>query len=389
MPRARCALLLSALLVACATPPEPSAPDAFDVVLEPSVLGQSLAQQAAWGDYALARIVAVADLKGARQNPAADDYLIELRARAALADTWRERRAAPDTAADDYLDRLVAIADAGQLEEHVLGAFLKPGWTIPAAELRQIDFAAVKPVSPGDTPTQAMAKPKSGTLWPDVPGSTLPDPMTLHPQRVPCTESLPKLREAIRAWEAERDQLDGAPAAAENGAEFLHLLSFSRSAPPFLTRGATWVSPKPYWLLFVAGFCAIEHEKYETAEQWLESAVAMAPQLDTARMELAHALVSRGKLDRADAILEVTIARSEDRCELARALRKRGYIRFEQRRLDDARIAYQRSLEYDPDSPIARSELALLRQEIEQQGGHPDWYVPPASTTSVTACPGS
>jgi hypothetical protein len=85
-------------------------------------------------------------------------------------------------------------------------------------------------------------------------------------------------------------------------------------------------------------------------------------------------------------VIDDVLATQQDRCELARAWRRRGYIRFEQRRLDEARIAYQRSLEYDPDSKIARSELDLLRREITDNGGHPDWYVPPASTTHVTVC---
>jgi tetratricopeptide (TPR) repeat protein len=376
------------LLGACATPPGEAAPDTFDVVLDPSV-SRSTVQGAAWIVYGLARGKTYNDLKSVRHNPAAEDYLIELRARAALAEFWRDQQGKPDVPSDSYLDWLVEIDAAGNLEEHVLAALFKPGWTIPAPELERVDFSALEQALPRDeTPTYAIARPSSGKLSSDIPGFDLPDPIALHPSQVPCTQSLPTLRGAIAHWERERVALDGASAAANSGAEFIALIAAARNDPPFRTRGATWVSPRPYYLLFVAGFCAIELEEYEQAEQWLESAVAMAPNINTARMELAHALVSQGKLDRADAIIAPTLATSQDRCELARAWRRRGYIRFEQRRLDEARTAYLRSLEYDPDSGIARSELELLRREVAQHGGNPEWYVPPPSSPDrVTRCP--
>jgi Tfp pilus assembly protein PilF len=107
-------------------------------------------------------------------------------------------------------------------------------------------------------------------------------------------------------------------------------------------------------------------------------------------MELAHVLVAQHKFDRAEAIVEDAIEHSQDRCELARAWRRRGYIRVEQRRLTEAEDAYRRSLEFDPASAIARSELDLLQREITKNGGNPQWYVPPPSNpASVTQCPGS
>ncbi|HKA14562.1 MAG TPA: tetratricopeptide repeat protein [Myxococcota bacterium] len=166
-------------------------------------------------------------------------------------------------------------------------------------------------------------------------------------------------------------------------------MATARGEQPIATRGATWVPARPYWLLFLAGFSANEHEDYAQAERWLDGAMAnRAPRRD-ARSELTHALVFQRKFDRADAILDRTLAQSQDRCELGYAWRRRGYIRFEQRRLDESRIAYQKSLEYDPDSEIARSELEMLRNTIVQEGGHPGWYVPPASLTQVTTCPAS
>jgi tetratricopeptide (TPR) repeat protein len=263
-----------------------------------------------------------------------------------------------------------------------------PGWTIPADELARIDFGAVAELArePIAAPTYAVPKSGAGALSSEIPGEALPDPLKLHPQQVPCTESLPTLRQAIRAWEQERDQLDGAPAAAEDRESFLRILAQSTGLAPFATRGATWVSPKPLWLLFEAGFCSIEHERYADAVRWLESAVEMAPDVHSVRMELVHALLSLREIDHADSLLDFTFSHSQDRCQLAGAWRQRGYIRFEQRRLEESRDAYLRSLEYDPNSALARSELAGLAHVIEQNGGNPKWYVPPASKTQLTVC---
>ena len=381
------AVLLTGLLAGCSTPTAPQREARFEITLDTSVQSQSTAQREAWRAYAAARIQAYQDLAPVRRNPAAEDYLIELRARSALARFWRDQQGKPDVPKDAYLDRLLEIEGAGLLEEHVLTALYQPGWTVPAAELAQLDFGALHQTpSRPETPTLATARPQSGKLASEIPGYALPDPVTLHPSRIPCTDSLPTLRRAVASWEQEEKQLDGAPASANSDAEFRALIAADRGRSPFRERGATWVSPHAYFLLFVAGFCANEIEDYPRAERWLESAMAMAPRAPQVPMELAHALVSQRKFDRADAVIDHVLATMLDRCELARAWRRRGYIRFEQRRLDDSRIAYQRSLEYDPDSPIARSELDLLRRAVAENGGHPDWYVPPPSKTHVTVC---
>ena len=261
----------------------------------------------------------------------------------------------------------------------------------PGDELARIDFAALSDLArePIAAPSYALPKPGSGELRSDDSRGGAPRSAALHPARMPCTESLPTLRRATAEWDEKRDALDGEPLAAEDRPAFHAVLSAARESPAHRARGATWVSPRAYWMFFLAGFCAIEQEDYAQAERWLESAVALSPENETGRGELTHALVFQRKFDRADAIVETTIATSQDRCDLARAWRRRGYIRFEQRRLDEARAAYVRSLEYDPDSPIARSELELLRREITANGGSPDWYVPPTSVQHVTVCPPS
>ena len=104
------------------------------------------------------------------------------------------------------------------------------------------------------------------------------------------------------------------------------------------------------------------------------------------KSELAHVYVASGELDRADEIVESMIAMTDDRCDLGYAWRRRGYIRFEQGLLDEAREAYLKALEYDPASELARSELELLDQEIRDEGGSPTEYVPPDTVSSTTSC---
>jgi tetratricopeptide (TPR) repeat protein len=386
-----CGLACCGMLVGCQSPQSPAAApsaEGFDVLLATEWQTLPEPQRDAWAAYAFGRGAAYLKGSSTRKNPSGDDFAIERFARDYLADYWREQRA-KGAADDDYLDRLVALDDEGHVAEHVLVSLAKPGWTIPADDLARIDFAALAELAraPIEAPTPAVARPRSGPIWSEVPGRSLPDPGSLAPPGVPCAQSMPELRRAMAAWDREAAGLDGSPAAADDRASFLALLAAAEPDSPFRTHGATWVPLRVYWLSFLAGFCAIDLQEYAPAERWLERAVAMLPEHPQARMELTHALVFQRKFDRADAILDHAIATSQDRCELARAWRRRGYIRFEQRRLEESRIAYQRSLEYDPDSEIARSELDLLRRTIEQQGGHPDWYVPPPSVSGTTVCP--
>jgi tetratricopeptide (TPR) repeat protein len=76
-------------------------------------------------------------------------------------------------------------------------------------------------------------------------------------------------------------------------------------------------------------------------------------------------------------------ADADDNCTLARAWRRRGYIRFEQQRWDEARAAYERSLEYQPGNELALTELELISQQI----GPSDPLSPALTTqTFVTEC---
>jgi hypothetical protein len=88
-------------------------------------------------------------------------------------------------------------------------------------------------------------------------------------------------------------------------------------------------------------------------------------------------------------VIDTVLATTHDRCELARAWRLRGHVRFEQRRRAESEDAYLRALEFDPGSAIARSQLDLLQRAISDHGGNPRPYVPPGSNATATGCPPS
>jgi len=326
-------------------------------------------------------------------NRSEDDFEIELRARSAMAAFWRKELEAKDAPIDPYLVKLVEIDDAGFMEEYVIGTFAKPGWTIPASEFANIDLVAFwewadEHIADLDSPTYARIRTGAPPLYAEIPGEELPDPEQYAPDRVPCTESIGALRDALEKWEIRAADLAGAPVSAEDRRDFNWTLSRILQLEPFRAKGVTWVSYRPASLAYIAGFCAVDMQDYALGERYLANAAELMPLSSMTKLELSQALVSQRKLEEADALVQLAIDTAQDECSLARAWRKRGYIRFEQGKLIDARSAYKRSLDFDPFSQLAISELKLLDSEIVAHGGDPEPYTPPPSEQFVTRCPG-
>ena len=371
--------------------------DKFRVVLDESLMASesgvphSSEYAAAWLLYATARITAYVELEERQPgaNLAADDYEIELFARKALTDFWFESRQGSNASPDPYLDTLVEIDRAGFLEEYVIGTFAKPGWTISAGDLAKIDgveFSAWAQTELKGFATQTLAYVESESipLWPAVPGEALPDPEQYAPGSRPCSESMDTIRAAMTQWESEAALLRGVPLAADDRRGFLLLLQAVHEEEPYQSNGLTWVANRPGWLSFIAGFCSIDSGDSKSAATWLKQATTMLPLSGIVHLEFAHVLVMEGKLIEADEHVDYVLANSQDRCDLGRAWRRRGYIRFEQGKLSEARSAYQKSLDYEPGNRIALSELQLLETEIVRRGGEPSSYMPPPSGDQVT-----
>jgi len=362
------------------------------MVQDPGGEPRPAAVSAAWLAYSLAKAAAHEEaLKSASGNGTPDDFAVEFAGRRALALTWRGARGGESPAADAYLDQLVAIDDAGFMDEYVLASFANPGWVVPAPVLGGLEPAsfgrwAEANVPELQSPIYGRVEAEEGAAGPAVPGAALPDPDELSPGRLACTEVSAPLQRAVAAWEAEAAKLAATPVAVADPGQFLWSLAAIGGREPARSRGAIWVSMRPAVLAFMAGYCAVDVRDYALAEVLLGTAAALMPLDANPRMELAQALIGQAKLDQADALVTEIMGATSDPCATARAWRKRGFIRFEQGLLEEARAAYRKSLEFEPDSPLAKSELQAIDAEIRRTGGQVDDYQPPPSWQVSTQC---
>src|SRR4051794_16800677 len=102
------------------------------VTVTPEAEAQGERALAAWIAYGSMRARIFEERQGRFHNQSGDDYAIELGARAALADTWAERRG---TETNAYLDLLLAGRPGRLLEEYVLSPFAPAGLAGPGGAL--------------------------------------------------------------------------------------------------------------------------------------------------------------------------------------------------------------------------------------------------------------
>ena len=83
-----------------------------------------------WVAYSLARSTCQLEVGG--DNPArVSTYGCEFSARRLLLDTWTEKQALDPAIREPYLDDLVAVREAGYLDEYVVSYFGKRDWQVP------------------------------------------------------------------------------------------------------------------------------------------------------------------------------------------------------------------------------------------------------------------
>ncbi len=83
-----------------------------------------------WVSYSLMRSACQLELGG--DNPARQSsFGCEVAARRHLLLTWQEKTTGDAELTNPYLDDLVAIHQAGFLDEHVVGYFRQRGWSMP------------------------------------------------------------------------------------------------------------------------------------------------------------------------------------------------------------------------------------------------------------------
>lgn len=84
-----------------------------------------------WVAYSLTRSACQLELGG--DNPArASSYGCEFSARRNLVETWEEQKHEHAGARDRYLDALLAVRDAGFLDEYTVDFFAHSDWQVPA-----------------------------------------------------------------------------------------------------------------------------------------------------------------------------------------------------------------------------------------------------------------
>lgn len=90
-----------------------------------------------WVAYSLAKSVCQLELGG--DNPARQSsYGCELKARKHLVDAWAEHRAGNPGISDDYLDSLLAVREAGHLDEYTAHYLRRKNWHVPV----ELDISA-------------------------------------------------------------------------------------------------------------------------------------------------------------------------------------------------------------------------------------------------------
>lgn len=91
-----------------------------------------------WVSYSLMKSACQLDIGG--PVPArVSDYSCEYTARRHLVDTWEEQRLEHADAADRYLDELLAVQEAGYLDEYTVRYFGEENWQVPI-EVQVDDF---------------------------------------------------------------------------------------------------------------------------------------------------------------------------------------------------------------------------------------------------------
>ena len=84
-----------------------------------------------WVTYSLMRSTCKLEIGG--DNPARNsDYGCEFTARRHLVEAWEAQREEHHGVADDYLDDLLRVRDAGFLDEYTVHYFGKKHWQVPA-----------------------------------------------------------------------------------------------------------------------------------------------------------------------------------------------------------------------------------------------------------------
>jgi tetratricopeptide (TPR) repeat protein len=344
---------------------------------------------ALWSVYGIA-------LADAAEKLGRADYAGEASARALLADRWKELRAEKQLH-DPYLDRLAEVRDAGFIGEYVLAYLARPGWTVSGDELARLNAAAFKTwaathLAKDHRALTAVTVRLRGLPPAPIPGGHLPTTTELNPAETPCAHLQPAIDRAVADWDREAGALPSVALSIQLAEQTLPSLERLSRDPRARRDGVVFVSPSALEILFDAGFCAVDRQDWPTAEKMLRRAVDLSPASANVRGELVQTLIMQKRPDEADSQLEVALSFSDSPCQTAMLWRKRGYILFDRGKLVDSYRAYAHSLEFDPQSELARTEMNLIVTTLQRAGTYDDkalapLIAPPNGKLHVTSCP--
>lgn len=360
------------------------------VLIGPEATNHGKDVLAAWLAYGSGRAAEYETAPPPAANQSADDYGPELAGRQVQSRFWEKARA-EGAAPYPMLDRQVEIWRAGFLPELLISVYAHPGWTVPGSAIRGLRLEAFAQRFPGSYDTKlavALVSP-AGKKFPDVPGADFPDPagLPVHPDS--CARWPGERAAAWQRWDATAPRLGGTPVSAQDAVKFASALNGVKSDPAYLARGATWVSWRVGHLAYLEGFCAMEAKDGPRAVAALTRAVALTPTDVRPRLELGMAFAIVKRYDEALAQDRAVIQQSTDACTIATALRHEGFTYFDMGLLESARLAYEKSLEYEPQSPVAARELKGLAVARAARHGNPQEaaaFVPPPSIQTLTKC---
>jgi tetratricopeptide (TPR) repeat protein len=130
-------------------------------------------------------------------------------------------------------------------------------------------------------------------------------------------------------------------------------------------RDLVWLGnayPRAYYYL---GYLEIEDRNFQAALRYLDQGLLLDPACARLKCEKAQALIRTGRQREALQAYDEVLANAGGRLassERALALRGRGYVLIDLDRLDEAEAVFQESLKFEPDSKVARDELAYIAQ---------------------------
>ncbi len=126
-------------------------------------------------------------------------------------------------------------------------------------------------------------------------------------------------------------------------------------------------APLPYARLdFVIGWTWFEQKALDKAAGWYERGLSNDPRDVLLASEYANTLALLGRSAEALSFADTFLAENDDLPEHAKAqmLRRRGYALGELGRHDEAIAAYQDSLKLDPDSDVAKKDIAWNQSKL-------------------------